>query len=401
MEKLSGFARVVSRTRVNQEQNKPFIGKPYLKCGQCLGIWAYFFQLGGILGAKHRLSLDAFGHAFLGATGEPGAVERFFIAVASDLVRHSISDSITFGDYVNREFRRRMGYAGDPARFFLEHGMDKIPPETAAELAWQYADQGAALGSIYPDILREVFERSHAVVPREQWDLARTAGLNIPSEQTLMSYEETEEGENGVFMAYCRECCPDLYSILSNQPDDGPRTSVGPQQHRTRSELMRPDHPEIGLDISWSHIVRHFFKVLEFDKAGTAIGPNDEVQALSESRPYGYLIVESPVLEEPTRLPIIHRDDFLLAASVYDEPKLVDLVDQEELLVTYAPKKVLPGGLSGDPSHVLHYVITPHGTLDRYYADQVHRLKPAPEKLLGSFAYDGEIKVQLNLQPVF
>ena len=36
----------------------------------------------------------------------------------------------------------------------------------------------------------------------------RTAG------QDVMSYEETEKGEDKAFMDYCRECCPDLYSIL-------------------------------------------------------------------------------------------------------------------------------------------------------------------------------------------
>ena len=103
------------------------------------------------------------------------------------------------------------------------------------------------------------------------------------------------------------------------------------------------------------------------------------------------------------RLPIVHRDDFFLAASVFDEPKLVDLVNEEELLVTYAPKKVLSGGLAGDTSHVLHYVITPRGTLDRYYAsdEDDHLATPAPERLLGPFVYEDEIKVQLNFEPEF
>lgn len=77
MKKPSGYARVMARIRVNQELNKPIIGKPYLKCGQCLALGSYFFQFGGILGAKHQMNFDACGDAFLGATGKPGAVERF------------------------------------------------------------------------------------------------------------------------------------------------------------------------------------------------------------------------------------------------------------------------------------------------------------------------------------
>lgn len=156
--------------------------------------------------------------------------------------------------------------------------------------------------------------------------------------------------------------------------------------------------PEVGREISWADTVRQVFRVLEFDRAGTTIGPNDEVNAPSMFTPYGYLLVESPILNQPLRLPVIHRDDFLLAASVFDEPALADLVTTEELLVTYAPKKVLRDGLSGDSSHVLHYVMTPGGTLDSYYAkdNDVHMSKPNPALLFGPFVYDGEIRVQIR-----
>jgi hypothetical protein len=215
MENISGYARVLARTRVKQEVNKPFLGKPYLKYGQCYWIWSYFFQLGGILGAKHSANLDAFGNAFLGARGPSGAVKKFFTEVAKRLVTDSVSDLMTFADYVGAEFIGRVGYVGDAHRFFFEHGMEKLPPNTAEELAWQYSEQGAALGTIYPHIIRKMFDQTHAAVPKEDWERARAAGLNIPQEQDLMSYEETEEEENEVFMDYCRECCPDLYSILS------------------------------------------------------------------------------------------------------------------------------------------------------------------------------------------
>jgi hypothetical protein len=214
MEEIRGFARTMARMRVGQHLTKPFMGKAYVKYGQCLGILGYCFQLGGVLGAKHRDNLDAFGHAFLGATGHPGAVERFFTGMANDVVGKSI-DSMNFGDYVTAEFSRRLGFTGDPAAFLLKHGMNKLLQEQAEELAWEYAGEGAALGTIYPRQLREMFDRQHAAVPREQWDFARAAGLDIPVDQDVMSYEETEEGENGVFMAYCQQCCPELYAVLA------------------------------------------------------------------------------------------------------------------------------------------------------------------------------------------
>ena len=159
--------------------------------------------------------------------------------------------------------------------------------------------------------------------------------------------------------------------------------------------------PEIGREISWADIVNQVFRVLEFDRDGTIIEQNNQVKAKSLFKPYGYLFVESPIMNQKVRLPIIHQDDFLLAASVFDKPKLAELIVDEELLVTYSPKHLLPKGLSGSPHHVLHYVITPRGTLDSYYSmnNDMHMAKPDPQKLFGPFAYQGEIKVQINSEP--
>ena len=158
--------------------------------------------------------------------------------------------------------------------------------------------------------------------------------------------------------------------------------------------------PEIGHNIKWTEIVSQVFRVLEFDRAQTTIGPNNTVKAVSSFKPYGYLLVESPILNQPARLPIVHRDDFLLAARVFDEPRLVEAVEKEELLVTYVPKHKLPWGRGGI-SHVLHYVMTPRGTIERYYevGNDMHMARPAPEKLFGPFVWDGEIGVQVNPQP--
>ena len=156
--------------------------------------------------------------------------------------------------------------------------------------------------------------------------------------------------------------------------------------------------PEIGREISWLDVVNHVFRVFEFDRNGTTIDPNNQVKAKSSHGPYGYLLSESPILNNRVRLPIIHRDDFLLAASVFDDPKLSDLVVSKELLVTYSPKHLLPKGLSGSPHHVLHYAIVPSGTIDSYYSENndANMTKPNPQKLLGPFAYEGEIRVQIN-----
>lgn len=161
--------------------------------------------------------------------------------------------------------------------------------------------------------------------------------------------------------------------------------------------------PDIGKEISWTDIVNHAFRVLEFDRNNTVVDRNNQVKAKSSLQPYGYLLAESPILNNKVRIPIIHRDDFLLAASVFDEPKLAAMIVDEELLVTYAPTHLLPKGLSGSPHHVLHYAITPRGTLDSYYSknNDMYMAKPDPQKIFGQFVYQGEIKVQINPEPEF
>lgn len=162
--------------------------------------------------------------------------------------------------------------------------------------------------------------------------------------------------------------------------------------------------PEVGKLIGWDQIIRHVFRVLSFDRHGTVVTPGDQVQAVSPAEPYGYLRAESPILNQPLSLPIVHRDDFVLATTVYDDVSLAAAVGADyELLVTYAPRRVASGGLNGTPDHCLHYVIAPRGTLEKYYSfrDDLHMGKPAPEKLFGEFVYQGRIAVGRNLNPSF
>ncbi len=219
MEKLVGYARVLARARVKQQEQEPLIGQPHLKFGQCLAVWAYFFQLGGILGAKYSGKLDAFGPAFLGVQGEAGAVERFFTDVASQIVDHYLSESTTLLDYVIADSMKRLNYSGHAVDFFRKFGMEKIRSEAATDVAWQYAESGAALGAIYPNELRALLDRSHAV-PRERWERARAAGVDIPQQQDPFSYEQVRDDEANLFMAYCHDCCPNLYAVLT-EPHSG------------------------------------------------------------------------------------------------------------------------------------------------------------------------------------
>lgn len=157
---------------------------------------------------------------------------------------------------------------------------------------------------------------------------------------------------------------------------------------------------EIGKQISWEQAIGQVFRVLDFDRAGTRVLPGDKVKAGSLFKPYGYLLVESPIFAGRARLPIVHKTDFILATTVYDEPQLVQSLENAELLVTYVPKQRLPGGMAGT-THALHYAISPPNTLSKYYQvrDGIHRSNPEPWRVVGNLVWDGLVKVNIISEP--
>lgn len=84
--------------------------------------------------------------------------------------------------------------------YFSKHGMNKLEPAAAANVAWEFSSDGAALGAIHPNIIWSMFDRTHVAVPKQKWERMRSAGLDIPPEQDVMTYQETETGENEGFM---------------------------------------------------------------------------------------------------------------------------------------------------------------------------------------------------------
>ena len=205
---IAGYARILIRYRIEEAQTKRIFGKPYLKLGQCYLLWSYFFQLGGILGAKHSSNIDAFVHAMFGVRE---SAESVLTETAARLVPHSVDNTMKFSDFILKRLMQSTGTHDLP----LKALMSKLSSETATAAAWLDAMDGAAIGALHPDLIREMFARSNAPRSKENWDRARAAGLDIPPEQDVMTYEEVEKAENEMFMHYCRECCPDLYAILN------------------------------------------------------------------------------------------------------------------------------------------------------------------------------------------
>src|SRR3977135_3890728 len=184
MEPAPAYARIVAWGLASQQQNKRLIGQPYLKFGQCVGIWGFLFELGGLLGAAHASHLDAFGHVFLGYQGPPGAIQNFFTEVATkQTALYNVTDWMIFFRYVERELLIRVGYHGEFGDYFASHGTDKIPLPTATEVAWQFDQQGSAIGAMSPKLIRGMFDSTYTPTNPETWEAARAAGLDIPATQ--------------------------------------------------------------------------------------------------------------------------------------------------------------------------------------------------------------------------
>jgi hypothetical protein len=214
VEQISGYSVIISKASVEQITTKPFFGDAHVKFGQCHFLWGYLFQIGGVLGAKYSHRLDTFGPAFMGARGAPGAVEKYCSLLGAELISQFPLDTMTFSDFVIKEYLSRIKCKDDPTTYLIQHLKDKFLPENCQSLAREYAMQGAAIGAIYPAIIREMYSRTHGEVRDKRWQEARRAGLDIPEQQSRMSYQECEEMEDQEFMEYCRTCCPTLYATL-------------------------------------------------------------------------------------------------------------------------------------------------------------------------------------------
>jgi len=206
---IAGYARILIRSRVEEAQTKRIFGKPYVKLGQCYLMWSYFFQLGCILGAKHSCHIDTFVHAMFGVRE---SAETVLTDTAARLVPNSVNSTMKFSDYILRRLMESTGTEDLPS-FMTKVGMNKLDSESVIAGAWMDALDGAAIGVVHPDLVRDMFALSHAPRTKESWDHA-FQGVRYDYTTSIMTYEELEKAEDESFMHYCKECCLDFYAIL-------------------------------------------------------------------------------------------------------------------------------------------------------------------------------------------
>lgn len=213
MDSISGYARVIAKTRAQSEQTKPFLGKPYLKYGQLFVLSGYCVQLGAVLASRHRDHLDEFGHAFLGATCQRGAALRYFEAeIESQLAL--ISEPASFPSFVFASHRKTYVCEGDSSKFLREFGSFKFPIEAASDMAWRLATQGAVFGATRPELARRMYEQTHRERTAAELEWFRQLGLDIAAGQERMSWDELAKCEDELFKDYVEHCCPQHRHVL-------------------------------------------------------------------------------------------------------------------------------------------------------------------------------------------
>ncbi len=117
--------------------------------------------------------------------------------------------------------------------------------------------------------------------------------------------------------------------------------------------FRKSEYALVGRDIKWDEINGEVFRINAIDRNGTIIDEGGQVHAKDNFSPYGFLIVEWPIIERRVKLPITHKDDFLLVSNIYDNPEALAAIDGYDFLVCYYPADHMKNEYAAF-LHVLH-----------------------------------------------
>ena len=212
MPERQGFLSTLVRIHTKREMSKPLFGKPSIKYGQTFIISGYIFQVGGILGAAFHDKLTPFLTVYNGTTLLDKAI--------ADMEGHWMEEIMGVWDDVNslNEFvmafeDKRFGLPPDSLGSIAAYGTKKLDNDTAFFLPWNFGMMGAALGLMKPDTYRQWFENGYKVDP-EKWARAHKAGLAIPAEPDVVTYEQSEQDALDMFLPFASEFLPEFNEVL-------------------------------------------------------------------------------------------------------------------------------------------------------------------------------------------
>ncbi len=218
MEQFAGYVIDLSKAGIDQQLNKPFFGKSYLKFGQCVIMMMSFFQLGGILGAKYAKKCDSFAQAFLGITRENGTItiESYFNKINKMIVDDFDLTSMNVFSYILNAYKQDIKYSGNDENFIHEYFIKKISAGVSMQQIQLFALRGASIGVTHPKLIKILYQNTHIKESEDRYKLAVSCGLNIPEKQEIIPYEEEEKIDITEFLEYCKFYCPDLHDVLKD-----------------------------------------------------------------------------------------------------------------------------------------------------------------------------------------
>ncbi|OGO53236.1 MAG: hypothetical protein A2148_01875 [Chloroflexi bacterium RBG_16_68_14] len=138
----------------------------------------------------------------------------------------------------------------------------------------------------------------------------------------------------------------------------------------------KSEEPFIGTHVPWKLIEGEMFRVTHFTPF--AIVQGNKVEAPSAPMPYALLTVESPILNQPAKIPVNHREEFLNLWDIFQRDGGVP--PRGELLVSYLPYRGFLGPLLRLGTARLHMRLTGQGELERYYSDDRHWQRPSARR---------------------
>lgn len=213
-EDRAGFLPTMVRIHTKREMHKPLFGKPQIKYGQTFIIAGYMFQLGGLLGAAFQENLEPFLTAYHGTPNIDVTIQ----SVPTDLEQVTqFGDSVnTLTDFVIALEDKRWNIPEGSLGALAEHGTRKLPHDIAFHIPWELGMLGATLGLRRPETYRTWFENNFRISPerRESCIRAHKAGLNIPTEPDVVTYEELEQDALDMFIPFVGEFFPELKDAL-------------------------------------------------------------------------------------------------------------------------------------------------------------------------------------------
>jgi len=198
--------------------------RPYVRTLSGLLASLAVFQMGAVLGRARRDKSESLSKLIsmrAANDNERESIAREFRREIEEATKEELEnyrnnrshDPYSFFDYFRFLQGPKFDEAfGDPKAL---KSMTKEKARLHQALDWInfWGVNGVGLGITYPELVEQLWRKSYET-PDDHWDLARSAGLQIPAHQELLPLEEMERAVVSDVIEYARQYVPDVVEDL-------------------------------------------------------------------------------------------------------------------------------------------------------------------------------------------